>query len=63
MAIKVHLTDEARETAVFVDMFDKFFDLLNVTNYTKCITKRKEFQAPYRQANDFRMEVCYNNIK
>lgn len=58
VGLQVHLKEEAQETAVFVEMFDKFFDLLNVSNYTKCITKRKYFQTPYRWANDFRLKVC-----
>ena len=53
----LHLKDEAEETANFVENFDKYFDMLNVTNYTKCVTKRKKFQQPYRWANDFRLEV------
>ena len=51
------MKDEGDETARFVEMFDKFFDALNVTNYTKCITKRKYFQTAYTWANDFRLEV------
>ena len=57
-ALKVFVKDnEADETAKFVEMFDKFFDALNVTNYTKCIVKRKYFQTVYRWAKDFRLEV------
>ena len=57
----MHLKEEAKETIVFVEMFDKFFDMLNVTNYTKCITKRKHFQSPYRSSKDIRLEVCIIN--
>ena len=35
---------EARETALFVEKVDKFFDCLNVTNYTKSITSLKPFK-------------------
>ena len=37
---------------------DKFFDVLNVSNYTDGIHKRKEFKQPYRSAEDFRLKVC-----
>ena len=57
----MHLKEEAKETIVFVEMFDKFFDMLNVTNYTKCITKRKHFQRPYTLSKDIRLEVCIIN--
>ena len=57
----MHLKEEAKKTIVFVEMFDKFFDMLNVTNYTKCITKRKHFQSPYRWSKDIRLEVCIIN--
>ena len=51
------MKDKAEETANFAENFDKYFDLLNVTNYTECYKKRKVFQAPYRWANDARLEV------
>lgn len=56
-ALKVHLGEEAEETVRFIEMMDRFFDALNVTNYTKCFTKLKYFQTPYRWAKDFRIEV------
>ncbi len=59
-ALRVHVK-EAEETANFAEMFDKYFDLLNVTNYTKCITKQKKFQQPYRWANDARLVVILLN--
>ncbi len=49
---------EVAETARFVDLMDKFFDALNVSNYTNGIKKRKEFQLPYLSAEDKRLEVC-----
>ena len=49
---------EVKETAKFVDMFDKFFDCLNVNNFTAGYHKRKDFQQPYRSAGDFRLQVC-----
>ena len=47
---------EVQGTAEFVGMFDKFFDILNVTNAKR---KRKAFQAPYRSPADFRLKVLY----
>ncbi len=44
--------------AKFVDMFDKFFDCLNVNNFTAGKHHRKPFQDPYRRATDFRLKVC-----
>ncbi|KAL5500013.1 hypothetical protein EMCRGX_G011503 [Ephydatia muelleri] len=45
-----------QETAKFVTMFDKFFDALNVSNYTSGVNKRKVFQQPYRSGDDFRLK-------
>ena len=47
------------ETAKFIDMIDKFFDSLNVTNISSGRKKRKPFQSPYRKLDDFRLKVCY----
>ena len=55
--------EEARETAVFVEKVDKFFDCLNVTNYSKSITSLKPFKMPYHCGDDFRMKVsCLMNV-
>lgn len=48
---------EASETARFAGMFDKFFDCLNVRNYTHGIHSRKFFQMPYTHGNDSRLQV------
>lgn len=48
---------EAKETAKFVALFDKFFDLLNVSNFTNGTRKLKNFQHPFRHADDFRLSV------
>ena len=58
MAGALRLTggEEALETARFVDMFDKFFDCLNVNNFHAGKHKRKVFQDPFRP-NDFRLKV------
>ena len=47
-----------RETRRFVCMFDRFFDCLNVSNFTDGKFDRKVFRQPYRSSNDFRLKVC-----
>ena len=47
----------ADETARFTDMFDKFFDALNVSNFDGGKHERKPFKDPYRSASDFRLKV------
>ena len=61
-ALRVFFSNEAAATADFIDKFDKFFDLMNVTNYTKCYTSLKDFKRPYHWANDFRVQVTFNII-
>ena len=46
--------DEVTETVRFIEMFDKFFDCLNVNNFTTGHHKRKVFKLPYKSATDFR---------
>lgn len=48
-------SEEAFETAYFIQKFDKFFDLLNVSSFSQGKLKRKVFQQPYRSPNDFRL--------
>lgn len=48
---------EVEETARFVETFDKFFDALNVTNFSDGRRKRKAFQLPYKSGKDFRLKV------
>ena len=51
------LGDRAKETAKFAGMFDKFFDCVNVSNFTDGHHKRCIFKSPYRSASDFRLKV------
>ena len=55
---------EAQATAEFVQMFDKFFDILNVSNFTNGTYHRKPFKHPYRSGDDVRLTVknILNNI-
>ena len=48
---------KALETSKFTAIFDKFFDLLNVSNFTNGTHDRKPFKHPYRHADDFRLAV------
>lgn len=48
---------EVEETVKFTATFDKFFDSLNVSNFTDGVHKRKPFQLPYRSKDDFRLKV------
>ena len=45
------------ETVKFTEMMDKFFDALNVSNFSNAKKKRKQFQDPYRSEKDFRLSV------
>ena len=47
-----------QKTAEFAGIFDKFFDIMNVTNFINAKQKRKVFQNVYRSADDFRLNVC-----
>ena len=51
----------AEATSEFISNIDKFFDCLNVTNYTNGKYKRKTSQNPYWSSNDKRLYVrkCY----
>jgi len=51
---------EMEATAKFVKIVDRFFDCLNVGNYTDGKFSRNPFKQPYRGANDFRLKVCYS---
>lgn len=50
---------EATETAKFVGMFDKFFDVLYVSNFSNGRKARKPFQSPFYNSQDKRLEVCF----
>ena len=56
-ALTLYGGEAAQETAHFVDIFDKFFDCLNVGNFTDGKRQRKAFQNPYYSGNDFRLQV------
>eukprot|EP00731_Ephydatia_muelleri_P032133 Em0023g640a len=48
--------EEAFETSHFVNMADKFFDALNVHNFSHGIRGLKSFQLPYTSSTDVRLK-------
>ena len=55
-ALKKVYGEEVRETVKFIEMMDKFFDCLNVTNLVNGRHKHKSFQDPYTSVDDFRLK-------
>jgi hypothetical protein len=47
---------DAEGTADFVSMFDKFFDCLNVSNFSNWARARKPYQRPYTNSEDVRLQ-------
>ena len=56
-ALTLLVGDEATETAKFAEMFNKFFDCLNTSNFTVGKQQRIVFKNPYYSAEDFRLTV------
>ena len=48
--------------AKFAMMFYRFFDCLNISNFTESKHSQNPFKAPYRSENDFRLKVSPKNI-
>lgn len=57
-ALKKGSAEDTVETIRFVEMMDRFFDCLNVNNFSSSKNKIKLFQSPYTSAKDFRIAVC-----
>ncbi len=57
-ALKLFGGEEAEETAIMADYFNKFFDCLNVASFVAGKFKRDAFKSPYRSGKDFRLKVC-----
>lgn len=51
--------EEVEETANFVEYFDKFFDCVNVGDFTSGKRSRNAFKSPYYSGSDFRLKVCH----
>ena len=56
-ALRLTGGEDAKETAKFVDFFDKFFDCLNVGDFETGMKTRNTFKAPYRSSSDFHLKV------
>ena len=56
-ALQLTSGEEAYETAHFVGMLDKFFDAVNVHNYSHGVHSRKMFQMPYTSSKDWHLKV------
>lgn len=61
-AMKMTGGPEAQETATFVEMFDKFFDALNVGNFQSGRYQRKPFKVPYFSESDVRLSVSFSYL-
>eukprot|EP00731_Ephydatia_muelleri_P023298 Em0015g881a len=55
-ALVLFCGDECNETSQFVEMMDKFFDALNVHNYSHGSQALKPFQLPYTSREDPRLK-------
>ena len=56
-ALKLVGGEDAKETAKFVEYFDKFFDCLNVGDFESGKKARNPFKDPFRSGSDFRLKV------
>ena len=57
VALKENGGDEVTATISFVEMFDKLFDCLNVSNLSTGKLEKNPFKSPYRAVDDFRFNV------
>ena len=55
--------EEASETARFVSMADRFFDALNVHNYSHGVRSLKPFQLPYTSRVVLRQVMDHHNVE
>ena len=53
--------EEVKETATFIQLMDKFFDCMNVKNFSQGSHKRKQFQMSYKSGADSRLTVSNNS--
>ena len=62
-ALRISLGDQASGTALFCEMFDKFFDCVNVSTLDEGKLKRNVFKGPYRSGHDFRLKVLFDGCR
>jgi hypothetical protein len=53
--LELFVGEDAKETAKFADIFNKFFDCFNVTHCLEAQRSRNEYKLPYRSAQDIRL--------
>uniref|UniRef100_A0A1X7T349 Transposable element P transposase-like GTP-binding insertion domain-containing protein n=1 Tax=Amphimedon queenslandica TaxID=400682 RepID=A0A1X7T349_AMPQE len=56
MALMLVLGDEASETSLFASMFNRLFDMLNVSHFTNGTRHRNPDLYPNRHGNDHRLK-------
>ena len=61
-ALPLVVEEQATETSQFVDIFDKFFDIMNVRDFTSGARYQKRFLQPYRRSDDEQLKVMHNTI-
>lgn len=57
-ALPLAVGQQASETAQFAAIFNKFFDTLNVNNFTNGTRYRNPSMHPYQHGEDERLKVC-----
>ena len=57
-ALALNDNPSTSETQQFVEMFDKFFDLLNIRSSMESIRTRNVNKEPYKDPSDERLNVC-----
>ena len=57
-ALKLQGYQSTSELEKFIRMFNKFFDILNVSDVFGGVKARNENLEPFRSANDVRLLVC-----
>ena len=48
---------DTERTVQFVELFDKFFDCVNVSSLSRGSHTKNSFKAPYYSGSDFRLKV------
>ena len=62
-ALRLTGGEDAAATAEFVEYFDKFFDCVNVGDFTSGKRSRNSFKDPYRSGSDFRLKVGHMHVQ
>ena len=51
---------KATQISRFAEMFNKFFDCLNVSSLSAGKFSRNPFRSPYRSGTDWKLKVCFH---